>query len=1029
MRKNTTNTFSEGMIKDLNPLTTPTTALTDAVNATLITYNGDEFVLQNDMGNCKVERARLSPGFIPLGMKEYGGIMYIASYNPETGEDEVGAFPSPERDFSTSDFENLAPANFKDTEFILTTSTLVTENTSVIRKLAEPEVLQLNPGDKYVVVYNIKDPAGTGNEILNQAQMDAYISKDVVNRKLFKLKFYKITDDNNLSEINPKDIKVIQDQENIEDEYVYFKENSKGTIAVGLETEGLDMFEANVIDTSRRTVNNKSVAIEAIGYSNSLADFKGVKVDVTSPENKTFYIDKGNINRKVSAIVKDLVADSTFSCSITPYSNYSLFPKLRKDFQVELGKFASAGAGTNNIFRYRTDPNFIKVDFDFKFAGDSANGLHLYVEFYDPWSDYSVVKTIDNPTYFGINSFIMELVDEPAIDTFNTNTRGGTPTSELMDNSDNSYEKTLLNSTGLIRRNGALRKNHFYIVRISGVDADLTTAPATYTHYDLYKGLYTNTMFNDIYDMQNSVTEGSPNYVADFNTRDYRLNEIKYVATTNEVSNVNQVPVVYDERADLVTDGKFYKISRTQMNTTAPFKSVKVFENNKTYAINLKLEGTEKVFGTFKESLLEIVKPTLGDSESNLPLKPTITDENYDNDPNIDPDSYANWELKEINNRSLQLVTKTTTNRSVFAAVGDKMINTTLYKEIAMGSQFYHTSVGPFPINRSATVYYRKYDIEVRNPSTGALYHHPSRDTDDAQFTAALNAMAALRPGTSAFYLTSDEDCWFYPPDPYHSCKVANVFWKQSMMVIRLEDGSWKATRTHDFDTMRDFWNSIKVASNITGSAYAYFPSQDVKANVQVVTNVRYPEFNITTNFRPTTIGVKTYLSNIMFKALGNSRVEFNTATINNYIATRKGDSVIVDNSDKIRDGFIPYIIDGKQYTSTVKIPNTVINQSADNAIVSKLLAGESQLNSDATLNPGRYPHMKIFSENPNYQQFIQYMKLEGGQPGTEITPQNVQIRFTNTGPNWIGKHARVGRCDGNVESIDLVPTIMITKP
>lgn len=36
----------------------------------------------------------LSPGFIPIGMKEHGGIMYIASVNKE-GEGEIGTIPSP----------------------------------------------------------------------------------------------------------------------------------------------------------------------------------------------------------------------------------------------------------------------------------------------------------------------------------------------------------------------------------------------------------------------------------------------------------------------------------------------------------------------------------------------------------------------------------------------------------------------------------------------------------------------------------------------------------------------------------------------------------------------------------------------------------------------------------------------------------------------------------------------------------------------------------------------------------------------
>jgi hypothetical protein len=36
----------------------------------------------------------LNPGFIPVGMKEHGGIMYIASVNKD-GYGEIGTIPSP----------------------------------------------------------------------------------------------------------------------------------------------------------------------------------------------------------------------------------------------------------------------------------------------------------------------------------------------------------------------------------------------------------------------------------------------------------------------------------------------------------------------------------------------------------------------------------------------------------------------------------------------------------------------------------------------------------------------------------------------------------------------------------------------------------------------------------------------------------------------------------------------------------------------------------------------------------------------
>lgn len=122
MKKETFNTFNEGLNKDLNPIVTPNNVLTDNLNGTFITFNGDELSLQNDAGNTKIAEeggevgkdfVRLSEGFSPIGIKEYGGILYIVSgkkaYNDlgqrvkELDEIEFGSYPSP----SNSDYKTF----------------------------------------------------------------------------------------------------------------------------------------------------------------------------------------------------------------------------------------------------------------------------------------------------------------------------------------------------------------------------------------------------------------------------------------------------------------------------------------------------------------------------------------------------------------------------------------------------------------------------------------------------------------------------------------------------------------------------------------------------------------------------------------------------------------------------------------------------------------------------------------------------------------------------------------------------------
>lgn len=93
-RQETTNTFTEGLMCDFNPINVPNNALTDCLNGTIITYDGNEMSLQNDKGNYPLTNCKLKENYIPVGIKEYGDILYIVSYNPIDNKVEVGSYPS-----------------------------------------------------------------------------------------------------------------------------------------------------------------------------------------------------------------------------------------------------------------------------------------------------------------------------------------------------------------------------------------------------------------------------------------------------------------------------------------------------------------------------------------------------------------------------------------------------------------------------------------------------------------------------------------------------------------------------------------------------------------------------------------------------------------------------------------------------------------------------------------------------------------------------------------------------------------------
>ena len=157
------STFSGGLVMDLAPDTTPNTVLTSALNATLVTFNGNEIQLQNDMGNGRVETARLPEGYIPVGTCEFGDIIYIVSYNPLTNKSQIGCFPSPERNISSEEIGNTGQSLSADDFQVLSDGKPTGElKASSVKKILYQN--KLNPGDKFVIY-------DTNNQILSETHI------------------------------------------------------------------------------------------------------------------------------------------------------------------------------------------------------------------------------------------------------------------------------------------------------------------------------------------------------------------------------------------------------------------------------------------------------------------------------------------------------------------------------------------------------------------------------------------------------------------------------------------------------------------------------------------------------------------------------------------------------------------------------------------------------------------------------------------------------------------------------------------
>lgn len=178
---------------DFNPIIAKDDYLTNALNATLLTFNGNEMQLQQDMGNGRVETAFLPEGYIPVGTCEFGDIIYIVSYNPLENKSQIGCFPSPERNISSDEVSDMEQSlNAADFQFFNGTSPNGKLKATSVKKIIYGNK-NMNPGDKYIIYEEdggsgLSDNADTLSDYGNKAhQLNQW-------PKLLKLKVVSIED-------------------------------------------------------------------------------------------------------------------------------------------------------------------------------------------------------------------------------------------------------------------------------------------------------------------------------------------------------------------------------------------------------------------------------------------------------------------------------------------------------------------------------------------------------------------------------------------------------------------------------------------------------------------------------------------------------------------------------------------------------------------------------------------------------------------------------------------------------------------
>lgn len=282
------NSFNGGLLKDMHPTVTPNTVLTDCVNGTIITFDGNEFLLQNDLGNGRVESCVLKKDFVPLGIKQYGGIIYIASVNPLTGECELGSFPSPERNITSDELPNNLDIEILNSDVYQNGSINGISINYLKVDFGDLENNILRPGDKFLI-YITSD--SDYNEFIKYFKDLNYIDGK---RRLYSLHLAKISENGTVTYIENQTVPYRKDFPR----FFYTQEEAFG----------------------KNTVQLKTVQNEALFniYNDKLNGYLAIVLEIEDIDS--FSVELGNTEVTSQALAKDKVYDLEFSIESTSES-------------------------------------------------------------------------------------------------------------------------------------------------------------------------------------------------------------------------------------------------------------------------------------------------------------------------------------------------------------------------------------------------------------------------------------------------------------------------------------------------------------------------------------------------------------------------------------------------------------------------------------------------------------------------------------------------------------------------------------
>lgn len=848
-KKESVNTFKEGLIQDLNPLTTPNNVLTDCLNGTFVTYNGNELTLQNDMGNGKVGTAFLPKGYIPIGMKEHGGIIYVASYNPISKKSQLGSFPSPQQLFNGEDL-NVNDINFNFNNLVQPQGNLLNIKAEYYKEKLFTDsdtgvAKKFHPGDRFIITID-----SISEEIKQAANLG------VINFRLGVL-----NSKGNIDYIDDSKLKLYNEPTGY---WIFCYTNNKTTEEILKDTSLVQVFSAPSSGELLLIIEYKTISafnlIRQYSFDEGIITVKlfgDMQSSVPTLNGTT--LENSNLGLVMDNTIKsEITLQGTSSTKITnkeiaPASVYGVLDRLKKIINIDFSTI-KPNAENSQEWRYYITDTYVKIGWSYDYYNVDINQQVSKIVF--TFIDFT--KSDSN---------LEDLTNEYSVDIIKEYYNG-------------SFEE-------VFSFNERLKKNWIYIVRI---DRYINNEKSETPYYRL---LYTGTLFNQYYSSELNYNNLSQEvktvpYKLNVNTKIISEDDFTYSVSTPSTSGfIDTIPTVNMFRQSipsLSTNTSSYRYI-VKKNKTYKIESAITsdFDYDNSYAgqpnkENLVKHIQDNIIGTFGEADESDLSYSDPKSFLNASIDVTTTKSELTLDKNIENDVGT-------------LVGTISTNRSIISKAGSPRDDSYSKKSLV---PYYYTNMPTFDERKvigftEETSYIRciagtedRVEYNGKLSTTGQVQSGTSAGADDAAMYTAVANMGNATVNVWAGYGGDD----------------ASIGWDDITRIDNI-DGWKRGEKSNEID-VHDNW-VIAVWKTVEGGAHPINLASQRTAPRQT---------SSTRTLIRTDVMLKCYLSQLLIVNTTNNKqiivgADANSYTFHNVYNTKVPMNISLNTSNKVVDFYL----------------------------------------------------------------------------------------------------------------------------